>query len=166
MQRKLFAALLLALTLAVPARAAFDVPYEKPALAISVPGRWNPNHSDIGVDAAAPDNALFFSIYVMTAKNAQAVQADSVAMLKRNGMTLDEKSVRRTEMNLFAGLVWVQSDYAATEDGKPRMVRVEAAPLPDGRYVQLAIWGTPQGFTKNAAALKSILATIKLKKTR
>src|ERR1043166_7759323 len=105
MQHKFLGICIAALLCASAALAAgYDVPYAKPAFVISVPDRWNPNHSDIGVDAASPDSSLFFSIYVMEAKDAAAVEADSLAMLKRNAMNVNLKSVRRTEIHLVAGL--------------------------------------------------------------
>jgi hypothetical protein len=159
-----FLAVGLAVLICGPAQAGvFTVPYEKPALTISVPDRWNPNHSEDGVDAAAPDNAAFFSIYTAQADSAGAVQRDSLAILTRNGMTIKPKPVSEAPAS-FAGLDWTQSQYAATEDGKPKTVTLDVAPLGAKRYIQLLIWGTPEGVAKNDAALQKIFATIKLKK--
>jgi hypothetical protein len=141
----------------------FTVPDDKPALTVAVPDRWNPNHSEDGVDAAAPDNAAFFSIYVTQADSAAAVQRDSIAVLTRNGMTIRPKPTSEGQMS-FAGLDWTQGQYAATEDGKPRSVKLYAAHLAGKRYVQLWVQGTPDGVSKNDAALQKIFATIKLKK--
>ena len=89
MSRSMIAAAILSF-LAIGAAHAdvFDVPYEHPALTIDVPGSWNPNHSEDGVDAAAPDNTLFFSIYTTAAGGATAVQSESLAILSRNGMKI------------------------------------------------------------------------------
>jgi hypothetical protein len=141
----------------------FDVPYENPALTITVPARWSPNHSDEGVDAAAPDNSAFFSIYTMDAVGSADVQRDSLAILTRNGMHIEKKPISEQTLS-FSGLNWVEQKYSATEDGKPAVVQIDAAPLAGKRYVQLLIWGAPEGIEKNAGNLKKIFGTIKLVK--
>jgi hypothetical protein len=140
----------------------FDVPYDAPKLTITVPDKWSPNHSDEGVDAAAPDNSVFFSIYTSQASDAAAVQRDSLAILTRNGITIEKEPSTETASS-FGGLNWAEREYSATEDGKPKLVRVDASHLSGKLYVQLFIWGTPAGMKKNIASLNGILSTIKLK---
>jgi hypothetical protein len=157
------AAILAALLLSSGAFAGtFDVPYANPRLAITVPNSWSPNHSDDGVDAAAPDNSVFFSIYTDEAGTPALVQTDSMAILTRNGMTVEKKPIAERPMS-FGGLDWVEDEYRAAQDGKPRLVRLDASHLSGKSYVQLFVWGTPEGMAKNAAGLRKILATIKLK---
>jgi len=140
----------------------FDVPYEHPALTIAVPERWNPNHSEDGVDAAAPDNALFFSIYTAVENDVAAVQRNSLDILSRNGVLANRQAVSE-HSRTFAGLSWVESEYSANEDGKPRQVKLEVSRLSGKRFIQVFIWGSPKGMKENSTGLDEILKTIKLK---
>jgi hypothetical protein len=141
----------------------FEVPDGNPKFDISVPDRWSPNDSDSGVDVAAPDNSTFFSIYTMETDSVAAVQRDSLAVLTRNGIKIEKSQIAEHPVS-FGGLNWVEDEYAATEDGKPRLVKLDASHLSGKIYVQLFIWGTPDGLKKNAASIGKILSTIKLKK--
>ena len=81
----------------------FDVPYEYPVLSIAVPASWNPNHSEDGVDAAAPYNTVFFSIYTSNADSIAGVQQESLAILTRNGMKIARQRAPERSQS-FAGL--------------------------------------------------------------
>jgi hypothetical protein len=160
MLRKFICALIMMLYFTGLAHAApYDVPNTNPVFTLSVPDPWNPNHSDNGIDGSSPDYTLFFFISVMDAKDADAVQADGIAMLTHNGMTIDAKSAKPGTTS-HAGQSFTEVTYAAKEDAGPRTVRISAAPLGSGRFIQLVVWGT--GFAKHDPALKNILETIYL----
>ncbi|CAL77091.1 hypothetical protein; putative signal sequence [Bradyrhizobium sp. ORS 278] len=159
--RTLIAALsIMAITTAAVA-GTFGVPYEKSAFTITVPDGWSPNHSEDGVDAAAPGNTFFMSIYTFDGDNCAAARDDVVAMLTRNGMTIDRASAKESAQPL-AGLQGTATQYAATEDKKARQIVALVAPLPGKRCLQVAQWGTADGFQRNAAAVTKILGSIKL----
>ncbi|CCE00852.1 hypothetical protein [Bradyrhizobium sp. STM 3809] len=139
----------------------FGVPYDKSAFTVTVPDGWSPNHSEDGVDAAAPGNAFFMSIYTFAGENCAAARDDLVAMLTRNGMTVDRASAKESAQTL-PGLQGTATQYAATEDRKTRQVVALVAPLPGKRCLQVAQWGTADGFQRNAAAVTKILGSIKL----
>lgn len=160
--RRILSALCVVIALgAAPAVAAtFTFAGLKPQISITVPDRWNPNSSDDGVDAAAPDNGAFFSVYVADEDDGLAVRREALEALMRNGMKIDFKSLQESKATL-AGVAASQSRYAATEDGKPKIVITDVAHLSGRSYIQLFQWGTPQGLAKNRAALDSIFASLK-----
>jgi hypothetical protein len=139
----------------------FKVPYDKPSLAVTVPDKWTPNSSEDGVDAAAPGGAFFMSIYTFAGEDCKAAREDVVAFLTRNGMKIDAASARDVAQAV-PGLHATGTQYAATEDGKTRQVIAVVAPLPRKRCLQIAQWGTEQGFRQNADAMTKIVGSIKL----
>jgi hypothetical protein len=76
-------------------------------------------------------------------------------------MTIDQASARQSAQTLV-GLPTTQTQYPAKEDGKARQVIVVVAAIPGKRCLQIAQWGAPDGFQRNAAGLTKILTSIKL----
>lgn len=139
----------------------FEVPNEAPALTVTVPDNWRPNHSEDGVDAASPDNSVFFSIATFAAGDCAAARDDAVKFLTRNGMTIDLPSATVSAWRL-AGVQTTQTLYSAEEDGKAKQVMITVAPLSANLCLQLAQWGVQKGFQRNAGGLKKIFDSIRL----
>ena len=114
------------------------------------------------MDAAAPDNTVFFSIYTSNADSIAGVQQESLAILTRNGMKIARQRAPERSLS-FAGLDWTENQYSATEDGKPKRITLDAVHLSGKKFVQLLMWGSPKGMEMNSASLKKIFNTIKLK---
>ncbi|MGJ4928244.1 hypothetical protein ACQR1I_16055 [Bradyrhizobium sp. HKCCYLS2038] len=159
--RTLLAALCMAAMSTAALAGSFGVPYEKSAFTVTVPDGWNPNHSEDGVDAAAPGNAFFMTIYTFAGADCTAARDDVVAMLTRNGMSIDRASAKDSAVPL-PGLQGSATQYSGSEDKKARQIVALVAPLPGKRCLQIAQWGTPDGFQRNAAAVTKILGSIKL----
>ena len=139
----------------------FRITEEKtPAVSIEVPDSWNPNVSDDTIDTASPDRAIFFWLTVEKQADPAAVKAKALKALTRNGMKIDPAGAKDTAIP-FAGLDSTESQYSATDNGQPRLVKIRVAALGDNRYLQLVQWGPPASFDKHAAALAKIFGSVK-----
>jgi hypothetical protein len=167
MQRLLFAiglTGLLAVALAGHARAGvFKIPEEgATAISIDVPDSWNPNLSDDTIDTASPDRAVFFWLTVEKEADVAAVKAEALKALTRNGLKIDQASVKEST-SAFAGSDSAESVYSAVADhGQPQTVKIRAVAIGNNRFIQLAQWGPQAGFDKHAAALTKIFASVKV----
>jgi hypothetical protein len=150
------------LTVGAAEAGTFKIEAGVPPVTIAVPDSWNPNSSEDGVDCIAPDNTVSLSLYDAKAKDAAAAAEDALGILTRNGIKLDRNSAETSAVSL-AGLKGTATQYSASEDGKPRQVKIAIAQVSGGRYLQLLQWGTAEGAKKNAAALKKISDSIKVK---
>jgi hypothetical protein len=162
MRRSIVALLLSALAIGPTQAGTFKIEVSKPPVSITVPDDWSPNRSQDGVDGISPDNSVSFLLYDAQAKDAAAANGDALNVLTRNGMTIDRNSTQASVATL-AGLAATATQYSASEDEKPRQVRIVIAPVSGKRHLQLVQWGTAEGARKNAAALKKIFDSIKVK---
>ena len=141
---------------------AFQIPDgDAPAISIEVPDTWHPNLSDDTIDATSPDRTVFLWLTVEKAADAAAVKAKAMKSLTRNGMKIDPASIKEGAV-AFAGLDSTDTQYVATENGQPRLVRIRASRLDAKRFIQLVQWGPSAAFDKNATSLGNILASVKV----
>ncbi len=160
--RRLLLAIGLTLAMAGMAQAeVFKIPEEKAAISIDVPDGWSPNLSDDTIDLTSPDRTIFFWITVEKEADAAAVKAEAMKAIVRNGMKIDQASVKESA-GPFAGLESTESVYSATDNGQPRLVKIRATKLADNRFIQLAQWGPPAAFDKHAATLTKIFGSVKV----
>jgi hypothetical protein len=139
----------------------FKIPEEKAAISIDVPDGWSPNLSDDTIDMTSPDRAIFFWLTVEKEADAAAVKAEALKAIIRNGMKIDQATVKEAA-SPFAGLDSTEWVYSATDNGQPRLVKIRATRLADNRFIQLAQWGPPAGFDKHAATLAKIFGSVKV----
>ena len=145
----------------VAAAGTFEVPYEKPSYTVAVPDKWSPNHSDSGVDAAAPDRSTFLSISTFDTADCAAARDDALTFLSHDSMIIDKTSATESASSI-AGRPATQTRYSGTSEGKANLVVILVAPLGGKRCIQIAQWGTPAGSKNNAGGVAQILGSIKL----
>ncbi|MEP6836524.1 MAG: hypothetical protein ABJA75_00615 [Bradyrhizobium sp.] len=160
--RRLLLAVGLTMAMADIAQAeVFKVPEEKAAISLDAPDGWSPNLSDDTIDMTSPDRAIFFWLTVEKEADAAAVRAEALKAIIRNGMKVDQATVKEAA-SPFAGLDSTEWVYSATDNGQPRLVKIRATKLADNRFIQLAQWGPPAGFDKHAATLAKIFGSVKV----
>lgn len=141
----------------------FKLPEEgATALTIEVPDAWHPNVSDDTIDTSSPDRAVFFWLTVEKEADANAVKAEALKALTRNGLKIDQAGVKEGK-SAFAGIDSTEWVYAAvSDDGQPKTVKVRAVAIGTNRFIQLAQWGPAAAFDGHAAALTKIFASVKV----
>ena len=72
----------------------FKIPEEKAAISIDAPDGWSPNLSDDTIDMTSPDRAVFFWLTVEREADAAAVKAEALKAITRNGMKIDQATVK------------------------------------------------------------------------
>src|SRR3954464_15288259 len=112
----------------------FKIPEEKAAISIDVPDGWSPNLSDDTIDMTSPDRAIFFWLTVEKEADAAAVKAEALKAIIRNGMKIDQATVKEAA-SPFAGLDSTEWVYSATDNGQPRLVKIRATRLADNRFI-------------------------------
>jgi hypothetical protein len=142
------------------AAATYKVTQTAPIVRITVPENWKPHPSDETVDGLSPDEAVNFWVAVLASPDAAAAKADALAALERNGLKIDAASAEETPSRIGA-LSGVAATYAASEDGKGSIVKIDILAIRNKRVLQIVRWGSPDAIAKHQAALTSILATIK-----
>ena len=142
----------------------YPIPYENTVATISVPDSWNPNASSDGIDAAAPGQGFFFSIYLSEEK-AEADAVASATKIASNGDVMQIDLASKTETNANIGKVNSHEfDYKMVMEGKSGVLAINLVPLKSGGYLQVIRWGTAKGFAENVAHTKRIFATLRVKK--
>ena len=140
----------------------YPIPMDKVAATISVPDSWNPNSSDLGLDAVSPDNKLFFSIYVAADEDEKGVLRGA-ATIAANGdvMKIDLDSVKEATVRI-GKIMTSEYAFAMSIDGRPGTLAINLAPLKTGGYLQIIRWGDIQSAGQNASGVNRIFNTLKL----
>jgi len=141
----------------------FKIPEEgATAVTIEVPDTWHPNVSDDTIDTASPDRAVFFWLTVEKEADANAVKAEALKALTRNGLKIDQAGVKESK-SAFAGIDSTEWAYSAVaDDGQSKTVKVRAVAIGTNRFIQLAQWGPQAAFDRHAAVLTRIFASVKV----
>ena len=140
----------------------YSIPMDKSVAEIDVPDSWNPNSSDLGVDAASPDSKMFFSIYAATDEDEKGalMRAASIAS---NGdvMQIDIDSVQEKTVKI-GSIQTNEYSYNTTMNGKTGYLAINLAQLKTGGYLQIIRWGTRTSFRSNARGSTKIFKSLKL----
>ena len=157
-----FALILACLPLNLVQAASYSIPMDNSVAEINVPDSWNPNSSDLGVDAASPDRKLFFSIYATTNDDEKAA-LDEASTIAMNGdvLQIDIKSLDAKTVNI-GDVLSHQYAYNATYNGKPGYLVINLAKTSTGGYLQIICWGTRKSFKMNYSGTAKIFKSLKL----
>jgi hypothetical protein len=156
-----WAAAFLAVVLPVLAQAeTLKFPSDAPVASITIPDSWKPTETDSGIEANSPDTAIYFSIDVATAKSSDKVISDAVDFLSDNGVTIDT-ATQKTSEDTLNGMAMQNLDWDGTDADGPVNIGLSLA-SPDGEtMLVITYWGTKGEQEKHAAALTSIISSLK-----
>lgn len=152
-----FAALLLSTT----AHAAdLSFPSDDPVATITIPDDWGPKETETGIDATSPDNAVYLSADVASAKDTEKVVQDAIKYLKDQGVTVDQKSAKQTE-NKLNGMPMFAVDWTGTDKDGPVSIGLAAVTVNDDTNLVFTYWGTKGDEDKDQDAIVKILQSLK-----
>ena len=140
----------------------YSIPMDKSVAEIDVPDSWNPNSSDLGVDAASPDNKLFFSIYSTKNKDEKVALRDaSVIFADGQVLQIDINSLEKQTVDI-GSIPTHQYGYDTKMNGKPGHIAISLAKVKTGGYLQIIRWGTRKSLSRNYPGSQKIFKSLKL----
>lgn len=129
---------------------------------INVPDDWNPNSSDLGLDASSPDNTLFFSIYVSTDSEEKAALREAITTAENGGvLQIDMGSLNAATVDI-GSISTHEYGYDTMMNGAPGYLAINLVELNTGGYLQIIRWGTRKSFVANSADAGQIFDSLKL----
>ena len=135
---------------------------DKSVAEINVPDNWNPNSSDLGLDASSPDNKLFFSIYASTDDDEKAALRDAVTIAENgNVLQIDMNSLDEQTVDIGSNHTH-EYGYDTTMNGKRGYLAINLAKVKTGGYLKIIRWGTRKSFRKNYPGATKIFKSLKL----
>lgn len=135
-------------------------PSDDPVATITIPDSWNPKETETGIDATSPDDAVYLSADVASAKDTDKVVQDAIKYLKDQGVTVDEKSAKQTE-NKLNGMPMFAVDWAGTDKDGPVTISLASVTVNADTNLVFTYWGTKGDEDKDQAAIVKILQSLK-----
>src|SRR5258708_39875053 len=111
---------LLAACLAVSLAAAktFPVPGDDPIGTVSFPDSWSLNEYDAGVEGTSPDGEIYVAVEQVEAADVAGAVEDGVKFFKKQGLTIDEASIKTKDTTLN-GMKAFDIDLPAKDKNRP-----------------------------------------------
>ena len=161
---RLVPALLLALALTAPARAATFLLGEPPVVEITVPDSWGPAETRRGVDATSPDGLMymFAEIHPATPDAIDAAVTEAFDWASDNGMRFMGRPTP-PETQPFNGWPRAVSTMwsGVDQDGNDSLVSVTVVPLDARAALVILAWGSNGGEQVHVETLRRIAGSVR-----
>jgi hypothetical protein len=149
------------LAVAYPSCAAeLPFPSDAPVATITFPDDWTAKETDSGIDASSPDDSIYLAIDVADAKEMDAVVGEAVEYLAGLGVTVDTATAKESRGKLN-GMEAVNVDWDGTDKDGPVSISLAALAANAEKVLVVTYWGTKGEQEKNAAAMASIVNSLK-----
>jgi hypothetical protein len=152
-----FAALLLS-TAAYAGDMSF--PSDAPVATITIPDDWGPKETETGVDATSPDDAVYLSADVATAKDTAGVVQDAVKWLGEQGITVDTATEKQTT-DTVNGMPMTAVYWDGTDKDGPVSIGLAAVTIGADTNIVFTYWGTKGDEDKDEKAIIDIVRSLK-----
>jgi hypothetical protein len=159
MRKILSVAVLLALAMGVAPAAEFALPKDNPVVKFGLPDDWNPEGSDIGVEALSPDSKLYLAVAFVEEGSVGAFLEGALAFLERNGVSVDNESATQGEAKLN-GMEVVEVAWKGEDAGGPCEVSLNLVGVTEKEGLMLLYWAPPGADDEYAAEMAAIAASI------
>jgi hypothetical protein len=137
----------------------FAVPATDPAATIAVPDNWKVEEIEFGFSAQSPGDDVFFSMEYASKTKLDAMMKVNEAWMKENEIDFSKKPEER-EMD-FNGISGSVLRYDTTDQNGPTIVDFVLLAAGKNRVIMLTLWGSNKERDKHAAAIKSIMDSVK-----
>ena len=154
-------AFLLALALVTPSFAkTFKIPDEGSFASITIPDDWDSKEIDKGVESQSADDEVYFAVEATDAKGMDKSIEEAVEFLKKQGVTIDEKTMKQSE-----GKVNGMDGVDITWNGKAKegdaIISLTIIAAKKDKALLITYWASPEGTQKHAKELGAILNSVK-----
>jgi hypothetical protein len=158
---RLIFAVIASLAFTVAAEAATFRLGTPPVFAITMPDDWDSSEIDKGVESTSKDEEIYIAAEVVSISKLEDAVTQAVAYLISEGVHIDQKSEKKTEGKI-GGMDAIFIEYSGKdEDDEATEVSIGVIVASPTTAVIVTYWGTPDGEKANAAALTSIVNSIK-----
>lgn len=158
--RSLLCALTVLAVLSCSADAAeFQLPKDDPVVKISLPDEWEPDGSDIGVEAVSPDGKLYLAVAVVGEDAVGDFLNGALKFLERNGVSVDNDSATQGEAKLN-GMDVVEVSWNGEDAGGPCEVSLNLVGVTEKEGLMLLYWAPPGADEEYAEEMAAIASSI------
>ena len=154
-------ALLLALALVTPSFAkTFKIPDEASFASITIPDDWDSKEIDKGVESQSADDEVYFAVEATDAKGMDKSIEEAVEFLKRQGVTIDEKSMKQSEGKVN-GMDGVDVTWSGKDKEGDAIISLTIIAAKKDKVLLITYWASPEGTKKHSKELGAILNSVK-----
>jgi len=119
------------------------MPDEKPFASISIPDEWKPEAYDNGVEATSDDGGIYLAVESVTGKSLDESIDEAMKFLKKQGVTVDDKTAQTKETKLKdMDVVYTKWD-GKDEDGACH-VTLSIVAIAKGKGLLVIYWASPE----------------------
>ena len=136
-------------------------PSDAPVASVTFPDDWtSAKETDSGIDATSPDDSIYLAVDAADAKDTDAVVTDAVNYLAGQGVTVDSTTAKQNEGTLN-GMKVFNVDWEGTDKDGPVSISLAAVVVNAEKVLVVTYWGTKGEQDKNAAAMNTIVNSLK-----
>ena len=161
MSRLVFAAVLALLLAPAGAMAkTFPIPADDPIATISLPDSWEPHDYDGGVEGTSDDGGVYLAVEAVKGKEVGDAAAEGVVFFGKQGVKIDEKSLKTEELKLNGLAAFDMSMQGTDKDGPTEVGMTLVKTNSDDRLLMIYYWGSAKGQKDNAGEIKKIVESL------
>jgi hypothetical protein len=154
-------ALLFSLALLTPSFAkTFKVPDEESFASITIPDDWDSKEIDKGVESQSADDEVYFAVEATDAKGMDKSIEEAVEFLKRQGVTIDAKTMKQSEGKIN-GMDGVDVTWNGKDKEGDAIISLTILAAKKDKALLITYWASPEGTKKHAKELEAILKSVK-----
>ena len=154
-------AFLLALALVTPSFAkTFKIPDEGSFASITIPDDWDSKEIDKGVESQSADDEVYFAVEATDAKGMDKSIEEAVEFLKKQGVTIDEKTMKQSEGKVN-GMDGVDITWNGKDKEGDAIISLTIIAAKKDKALLITYWASPEGTQKHAKELGAILNSVK-----
>ena len=159
--KKISIALLLSLALLTPSFAkTYKLPEEESFASITIPDDWKSKEIDSGVEAQSADDEVYFYVEATDAKGLDKAIVEAVEYLSGQGVTVDDKSMKRGEGKIN-GMDVMEVDWKGTDKEGATEISLSVVGVTKEKALLIVYWASPEGAKKHIKTLGEIANSVK-----
>lgn len=152
---------LLSLAVVAPAFAAtHNIPDDNPVATVTAPVGWEASTYDEGVELTSDDGEVYIAIEITDGKGVDKSMDAALALLKRKGVTVDEKSVK-TKENKVGGNDAVSVSWQGKDEEGAANIQLMIVNMTKDKGILFIYWASPEGEKKHESDISSIATSVK-----
>jgi hypothetical protein len=159
--KRLLAALLITAAMALPLHAkVYKLPKEDTLCTINFPSEWTVKVEDESLDATSKDEEIYINIEVNDADSIEGAIEETFGYLKKNKVTVDKKTEKKTEGKLN-GMDVVDFSWDGKDTDGATKISLTIVQVSAKKGLLILYWASPEGEKKHQAELDAIIKSLK-----
>lgn len=159
--KRLLCTLLLAAAFALPLHAkVYKLPKEDTLCTINFPSAWKVKVEEESLDANSDDDEIYINIEVNDSDSIEGAIEETFGYLKKNKVSVDKKSEKKTEGKLN-GMDVVDFSWDGKDADGATKISLTIVQVTAKKGLLILYWASPEGEKKHQAELDAILKSLK-----